>query len=265
MACRVLRKSRSSWYRPAAVSNAEDGPVMDRLNEVIARHGRWGFWKCFHWMRQRGEPWNHKRVHRVYRLMRLNLPRRTKRRLPARKSQPLIVPPEPDRMWSMDFMHDTLVCGKRFRTLNVFDEGVREVLAIEVDGSLPAERVIRVLEQLKDSRPLPEQIRVDNGPELISAKLVGWCEKQGVKLHYIQPGKPTQNAYIERFNRTYRTEVLNAHLFGSLSEVREITHEWMTSYNDERPHDALGNLPPRVFRQQQTNPKNSNPAVQSLI
>ena len=97
------------------------------------------------------------------------------------------------------------------------------------------------------------------------ANLVGWCEKQGVKLHYIQSGKPTQNAYIERFNRTYRTEVLNALLFGSLSEVPEATHEWMTSYNHERPHDALGHLTPRQFRQQQTNPQNNNPAVKPLI
>src|SRR5690606_21444440 len=104
-------------------------------------------------------------------------------------------------------------------------------------------------------RPLPEQIRIDNGPEFQSAKLVAWAEINGVKLHYIQPGKPTQNAYIERFNRTFRREVLNAHLFASLSEVREIVHEWMTSYNDERPHQALGNVPPRVFSQQQARSK----------
>lgn len=113
----------------------------------------------------------------------------------------------------MDFMHDTLYCGKRFRTLNIIDEGVREALAIEVDTSLPALRVIRVLEQLKESYPLPEQIRVDNGPELISSKLVAWCEMNRIRLHHIQPGKPTQNAYIERFNRTMRREVLDAHLF----------------------------------------------------
>lgn len=163
----------------------------------------------------------------------------------------------------MDFMHDTLYHGKRFRTLNVLDEGVREALAIEVDTSLPAERVIRVLEQLKDSRPLPEQIRVDNGPELISAKLVAWCEEHEVRLHHIQPGKPTQNAYIERFNRSFRREVLDAHLFSSLSEVREITHKWLISYNEERPHQALGYLPPAVFRQQQTKTSTTTPQLKS--
>jgi len=251
-ACQLMSLSRSGWYRGPASSAERDGPVICRLNEVIGKHGRWGFRKCYHWLRQHGETWNHKRVLRVYRTMNLNLPRRTKRRLPTRLRQPLEVPCAPNRMWSMDFMHDTLYCGKRFRTLNIIDEGVREALAIEVDTSLPAERVIRVLEQLKDSHPLPEQIRVDNGPELISSKLVAWCEKHGIRLHHIQPGKPTQNAYIERFNRSLRREVLDEHLFASLSEVREIIHRWMISYNEERPHAALGNLPPITYKQQIT-------------
>jgi putative transposase len=247
--------SRANLYRPRVDHAARDAPVIEKLNEVVSKHGRWGFWKCYHWMRQRGAPWNHKRVLRVYREMGLNMPRRAKRRLPARVKQPLDAPPKADHMWSMDFMHDTLYHGKRFRTLNVFDERVREAIAIEVDTSLPAERVIRVLEQVRESRSLPAQIRVDNGPELISSKLVAWCELNGVRLHHIQPGKPTQNAYIERFNRSFRREVLDAHLFGTLTEVREIVHEWMISYNEERPHQSLGNLPPSVFRQQQNQTK----------
>ena len=263
-ACRALGTSRANWYRPRIDSSTRDAEIINKLNEVISRHSRWGFWKCFYWMRQRGAPWNHKRVLRVYREMGLNLPRRAKKRLPARVKQPLNAPPKADHMWSMDFMHDTLYYGKRFRTLNVFDEGVREVIAIEVDTSLPAERVIRVLNQVKESRPLPRQIRVDNGPELISAKLVAWCEQHHVHLHHIQPGKPTQNAYIERFNRSFRNEVLNAHLFTSLNQVREVVYEWMTSYNEERPHQSLGNLPPSVFRQQQPtkySKQNSNPTL----
>ena len=259
-ACRALKLDRSCRRRPLKDALERDAPVVARLNEVVAKHGRWGFWKCFHWLRLKGETWNHKRVLRVYRTLKLNLPRRAKRRLPTRVRQPLEAPPQADRQWSMDFMHDTLWHGRRFRTLNVFDEGVREILAIEVDTSLPAERVIRVLEQLKESRPLPQQIRVDNGPELISSKLVAWCEKHGIRLHHIQPGKPTQNAYVERFNRSFRHEVLDAHVFGSLSQVREIVHEWMTSYNEERPHESLGNLPPSPFRQQQTNP-NTRPTL----
>ena len=249
-ACEALRCSRSGWYRPVFEGRPGDEEVVRRLNEVVARHGRWGFWKCFHWLRQRGANWNHKRVLQVYRAMRLNLPRRAKRRLPARVRQPLDAVPQADRSGSMDFMHATLWCGKRFRTLNIFDEGVREVLAIEVDSSLPAERVIRVLDQLRESRPLPLQIRVNNGLEFISSKLVAWCEIHRVKLHHIQPGKPTQNAYIERFSRTLRNEVLDAQIFHSLSEVRDIVHLWMSADNEERPHDFLGNLPPRLFSQQ---------------
>ena len=141
-------------------------------------------------MRNQGYPWNHKRVYRVYCAMGLNLPRRTKRRIPKRPKQPLRVCQEPDVMWSMDFMHDRLYGGRAFRTLNILDEGVREALAIEVDTSLPAERVVRVLEQLAEWRALPEQIRVDNGPELISECLMNWCAARDIELAYIQPGSP---------------------------------------------------------------------------
>jgi putative transposase len=251
-ACRAVKMARSAYYRTPRDQAAHDAPVIARLNEVVGKHGRWGFWKCFHWMRLKGETWNHKRVWRVYRAMKLNLPRRAKRRLPARVKQPLNAPPQADLQWSMDFMHDTLYHGKRFRTLNVIDEGVREVLAIEVDTSLPAERVIRVLEQLKESRPLPRQIRVDNGPELVSSKLVAWCENHQVRLHHVQPGRPMQNGYVERFNKSFRNEVLDANLFGSLTEVREAVHQWMIDYNEERPHKSLRNLPPTLYRQQLT-------------
>jgi putative transposase len=155
---------------------------------------------------------------------------------------------EVNASWSLDFMYDSLWSGKRFRTLNVIDEGVRECLAIEVDTSLKAERVVRVLERLKSWRGVPRIIRLDNGPELTSVKLQAWCESNGVELRFIQPGKPNQNAFIERFNRTFRSEVLNAYIFESLDEVREAAWWWMVAYNEERPHDALGGLPPSIFR-----------------
>ena len=150
-------------------------------------------------------------------------------------------------LWSMDFMADALYGCRRFRTFNVLDEGVREALAIEIDTSLRTERVIRVLEQLKEWRGLPQAIRCDNGPEYTAQALVDWCEAHRVELRYIQPGKPNQNAYIERFNKSYRNEVLDAHLFEDLDQVREITHTWLQRYNEERPHESLGNLPPSVF------------------
>ena len=147
-------------------------------------------------------------------------------------------------------MSDTLYGGRRFRTLNVLDEGVREGLAIEIDTSLPAERVVRVLEQVVAWRGQPQAIRLDNGPELIADRFMTWCVDRGIELRYIQPGKPDQNAFIERFNRTYRTEVLNAYVFESLDQVREITAEWLRSYNEERPHAALAGLPPTLYRAQ---------------
>tara|TARA_Y100001001_G_scaffold530_1_gene555 strand:- start:2171 stop:2629 length:459 start_codon:yes stop_codon:yes gene_type:complete len=147
-------------------------------------------------MRFKGFPFSHKRVYRVYCQMGLNLRRRTKWVLPKRIAQPLEVQDQANHQWAFDFMHDTLYCGKRFRTLNVVDEGTRECLAIEVDTSLPAGRVVRVLEQLKSERGLPTQLCVDNDPELISATLTDWCESNNIELVYIQPGKPQQNGLV---------------------------------------------------------------------
>ena len=155
---------------------------------------------------------------------------------------------QPNTTWAVDFMSDTLYGGRRLRTLNVLDEGVREGLAIEVDTSLQAERVIRVLEQVVAWRGRPQAIRLDNGPELIAERFMTWCAERGIELRYIQPGKPDHNAFIERFNRTYRTEVLNAYVFESLDQVQEITAEWLQSYNEERPHDAVAGLPPATYR-----------------
>ncbi len=249
-ACATAKVSRSTYYRPSVDWRERDADVIDALNGALERRPRWGFWTCFDHLRFKGHSWNHKKVHRIYCQMGLNQKRRTKKRIPNRDRVPLEVDGKPNASWGIDFMHDTLYNGRCFRTLNVLDEGVRECLAIEVDTSLPAERVIRVLNQLKEWRGLPEQIRLDNGPEFIGHKLIDWAEEHGVKLAHIQPGKPTQNAFIERFNRTYREEVLNAHLFQSLDDVREITWWWMMDYNEQRPHSATNRIPPTVYRQQ---------------
>ena len=157
------------------------------------------------------------------------------------------MPERPDQVWSADFMSDALYHGTRFRTFNVIDDYNREALAIEIDTSLCAPRVVRVLERLKEQDRKPDVLRVDNGPEFLSECLTQWCRDNGVLLQYIQPGKPNQNAYIERFNRTYRNEVLNLYLFHSLDEVWEMTGRWMMEYNGQRPHDALGKLPPTAY------------------
>ena len=249
-ACQVVGLGRATYYRPLVDWAQRDAPVIVALTAVVAAHPCWGFWKCYRRLRLDGHPWNAKRVWRIYCQLRLNLPRRTKKRLPVRPRQSLTVSPQPNAVWALDFMSDTLYGGRRFRTLNILDEGVREGLAIEVDTSLPAERVIRTLEQVVAWRGHPQALRLDNGPELLADRFIAWCADRGIELRYIQPGKPSQNGFIERFNRTYRTEVLSAYVFESLDQVRELSAEWLLTYNEVRPHDALAGVPPATYRAQ---------------
>lgn len=217
-----------------------DEEVIDALNALVERHPALGFWQAFHRLRLAGHRWNHKRVYRVYTVLGLNIRRRAKKRLPARVKQPLFQPEGPGVVWSLDFMHDSLWDGRTFCLLNVLDDYNRQVLRLEADTSLPALRVIRVLEELEESRGLPSMIRVDNGPEFISHKLDVWCKARKVTLAFIEPGKPTQNAYVERFHGTLRRELLDAYVFRTLGEVRAKALEWQHDYNHRRPHKALG-------------------------
>jgi len=238
-----------------------DGAVVAALTVLVEQHGRWGFWKCFARLRLDGHGWNHKRVHRVYCALRLNVPRRAKRRVPTRLRQPLVAPTTVNGVWALDFMHDALYGGRPFRTFNVLDEANREGLAIEVGVSIPAARVIRVLEQLLELYGRPAAFRLDNGPELTAQAFTDWAQAQGIALLYIQPGRPDQNAFIERFNRSYREEVLDAYVFTACDEVQTISDDWLLSYNDYRPHEALGNLPPTRFLPRPTTPVESSYAV----
>ncbi len=247
-ACDLAGLSRSAWYSGPEDRLARDSEVIDALLAIEKKRPRWGFWKCFHRLRLDGRLWNHKRVYRIYKELGLNHKRCTKKRLPRRTRVPLDVPARPNADWSIDLMQDTLYSGRRFRTFNVIDEGVREVLGIEIDTSLTGERIKRVMEQMKEWYELPEVIRCNNGPEMLSQAFTEWCDANGVEFRYFQPGKPNQSAYIERFNRTYRDEVFSAYLFKDLDQARQITWEWMQEHNEERPHEALGNLPPAVYR-----------------
>lgn len=190
---------------------------------------------------------NHKRVHRVFCERRLNLPLRTTRRVPQRLRQPLAAPATLNRVWALDFMHDTFYGGRRFRTLNVIDEVNRECLAIEIGTSIPSTRVVRVMEQQIDLHGRPSSVRLDNDPELTAETFVDWCQRHGIELRYIQPGKPDQNAYIERFNRSYREEVPSAYDFESREQVCLLIADWLRTYNEVRPHDSLGRVPPVTF------------------
>ncbi len=245
-ACRTIQLSRCA-YRYQAKKIADE-PIEQELRQLAEKQPRWGCEKMTDYLRnQAGHAWNHKRIRRVYRAMALHLKRKPKKRLPAREALTLGVPEQRNQTWSLDFMSDALSNGRTFRTLNVIDDFNREALWIEIDTSLPAERVVRVLEHLLAWQGKPTNIRMDNGPELISQRLESWARDKTIELLHIQPGKPAQNAYIERFNRTYREEVLDAYLFDDLQEVRYITEEWLETYNTIRPHEALQGLAPRQF------------------
>ena len=236
-ACKALNLPRSTYsYKPKI---KDDLVIIDKLHRLIENYPSIGFWHSFYRIRRENLIWNHKRVYRVYTMLKLNIRRRYRKRLPARVKQELFKPNSINQVWSIDFMTDALWDGRSFRLLNVIDDFNREVLFIEADTSLPTIRLIRVLEYLKEFRGLPKMIRVDNGPEFISHKLDAWCKQQKIELIFIQPGKPMQNAFIERFNGNIRRELLNAYVFKSLSEFREKAEEWMYDYNNLRPHKAL--------------------------
>lgn len=228
----------------------DDSVVQVALEALVQKHPSIGFWQCHYRLRIRGFTWNHKRVRRVYRAMNLNIRRKAKKRLPERTKQPLTLPTSFNQMWSMDFMSDSLQDSRKVRLLNVMEDFNRQSLAIEADTSLPTRRVIRVLERLTDMYGMPSNIRVDNGPEFISHKLEEWCNKRHITLQFIQPGRPMQNAYIERKNGSMQRELLNAYMFTTLSELREYCEEWRKDYNEERPHKSLGYLSPILFAEQ---------------
>lgn len=241
-ACKVLNLGRSVFRYQS--KRPDDKEIEQKLLELAAQKPRWGFGKMLAYLKKDGHDWNHKRIRRVYCELRLNLRIKPRKRLPKRIPQPLVQPEHANQSWSLDFMSDSLTSGRAFRTLNILDDYNREALWIEVDTSLPAERVIRVLEMLITWRGCPRQIRMDNGLELISHRLERWAEQHKIVLTHIQPGKPAQNACIERFNRTFREDVLDAYLFSSLREIRDISEQWLEEYNTIRPHEALMGLSP---------------------
>ena len=222
--------------------------MVDGLNALVERHPRWGFWKMFHALRLEGHRWNHKRVWRGYCAMKLYQKRRAKRRLPDRPRVPLAVPSESNHTWSFDFMSDALYSGHRYRVLNIIDEGTREALDIVIGASLPSGRVVRTLQAMVAEHGKLRCIRVDNGDEMTAQLFVDCCREENIEIAYIQPGKPNQNAYIERFNRSFRTEVLDANVFSSLGQVRELAWAWLLSYNEERPHALLGSISSAEFK-----------------
>lgn len=247
-ACRWVGLSRNAMAEPVAIKE-KDQALCRRIEKLARRYKHWGVLKIYSRLRKQGQHVNHKRVRRLYKTLGLSLRRKIKKRLPDAVRQPLLKATACNECWSLDFTCDTLTGGRKFRTLNVVDDYNREALGIEVDYSLPALRVIRFLNQLVERYGKPKRIRSDNGPEFISQALQDWCKDQTIELCWIEPGKPTQNAYIERFNGTFRREVLDAHIFTSIRQVRRIVDEWLMEYNSERPHQALKFMTPVEYRQ----------------
>ena len=248
-ACSSVRLHPSSYYYRS--HPRDDGKLIEVLNELTDQHPSYGFPKLYQMTRRMGYTWNHKRVYRVYKQMGLNLTRKRKRRLPVRSKQHLSISHQANEVWSMDFMSDALTTGVKFRTLNLIDDYNREAIWIEVGLSIGAKHMVNLLDWLIKERGKPKAIRVDNGPEFTSICFENWCHKHRIEIKYIQPGKPVQNAYIERFNRTYRSEVLDMRRFESQLEVRQITYQWLEHYNEHRPHESLGNLAPVEYLQKE--------------
>ena len=244
-ACRVARVPRSSCrYRSVARDQAA---LRIRLRDLAAARLRYGYRRLHVLLRREGWPVNHKRVHRLYREEGLGI--RAKRRR-KRVSAPRTAPPparRPQERWSLDFLADSLADGRRFRVLTVVDNVSRVSPAIEVGASLTGERVVAILERLKPTVGVPERIAVDNGPEFVSKALDAWAYRNGVRLEFSRPGKPTDNAFAESFNARFRDECLDRHRFASLEEARQTIEAWRVEYNTERPHRALGQRTPAAW------------------
>lgn len=238
-----------SRYRHIPTNTQVNQMIAAKLIELTTTHNTWGFELCFlHIRNVLGWKYNHKRVYRIYCGLKLNLRikphKRIEREVPQRLSPPEVI----NQIISVDFMHDQLVDGRSIRTFNVIDDHNREGLLAEVAFSMPAQAVTHYLDRLFEWRGLPKVIRSDNGPEFISEHFQQWAKRKGIILWYIQPGNPQQNAYVERFNRTMRYELLNQHLFESIEHAQSETTKWLWCYNYERPHMSLGGVTPAQKR-----------------
>ena len=239
--------SKSVYYYKSLPK--DDSAIEKALQQKAEEHSEEGFWKAYDRLRKEGKSWNHKRVHRVYVSLGLPLRRKVKKRLPARIKEPLIIPDHLNHTWSMDFVTDALDNKRRFRAFTIIDDYNREALHIEIDFSLTSNRIVWVLNHLINKKGKPHKIRMDNGPEFIAKITSQWSEMHTIEFQYIQPGKPTQNALIERFNGSYRRGVLDKYIFENIDQVREQTYIWMEDYNHHRPNNALGKIPPIKYAQ----------------
>jgi putative transposase len=244
-ACGRIGISRS-LYRYEA-KRPDDTVLMDRLTALTGQKRRYGYRRLHVLLCREGWTINCKRTYRVYHAAGLMVRKRKRKRIAGMERLEKVIASAPNQSWSMDFVSDGFVNGRRLRRLNIVDDFTKECLAIEVDTSLPGRRVVSVLERLAECRGLPQSVTVDNGPEFVSRALDEWAYRQKLRLQFIEPGKPQQNAYIESFNGKFRDECLNEHWFMSMRHAREVIAAWRDEYNGERPHSSLGYLTPNQF------------------
>lgn len=226
----------------------EDAALRTRIREIAETKRRYGCPRIYVRLRREGWLVNHKKVERLYyRDEGLSLRRRRRKKAAAVPRVALPTPTQPGRCYAMDFVHDRLVMGRRFKCLTMTDPCSKEVPVIAVDVSIGGARVCQILDQLFTTRPLPDTLILDNGPEFAGTALDAWAVQHGVHLHFIQPGKPVQNAFIESFNGKFRDECLNEHWFLTLQEAQLVIEAWRREYNEERTHSTIGNLTPMEF------------------
>jgi putative transposase len=245
-ACQLVGVSRTVVaYQPK--DNSDNEVLSARIGEIAAQRRRFGYRRIHALLRREGVEANHKRVYRLYQEAGLAVKRRRKRHGVAVEREVLNLPSAPNQVWSMDFVMDALSTGRRLKCLTIVDDYTKESVDLVVDHSIPGEYVTRVLDRVARFRGYPEAIRTDQGPEFTGKALDQWAYQNGVRLKLIEPGKPTQNAFIESFNGRFRDECLNDHWFTSLAEARVLIGEWRQDYNQNRPHSALGYRTPSEF------------------
>jgi putative transposase len=248
-ACRLVGIGRSTLRYRSRPRPEEEESLRRRLRELAAVRPRFGYRRLQALLRREGGIVNHKRIERLYREEGLAVRRRTRKRVARDGRGRAGLPGRPNQQWGIDFVSDALAWGRRIRLFTVVDVFTREALAIEVDTSLPGRRVVRVLERLAAERGAPDEIVLDNGPELAGKAVDQWAYERGVWLRFIEPGKPVQNAFVESFHGRLRDECLDRHWFVGLSDARHTIETWRQDYNQSRPHSALGYRPPEEFRQ----------------
>jgi len=245
-ACFLVGLSRASFHYRSTVA-ASDSALCERITELAHERRRFGYRRVHQLLRREGVDVNHKKVYRLYREAGLAVPKRKRRKGIAMERQPLVLPEAPNQTWSMDFVMDSLACGRRIKCLTIVDDFTKECLDIPVANGISGDQVARTLNAIAAFRGYPQAVRTDQGPEFTSKALDQWAYDNRVELKLIQPGKPTQNGFIESFNGRFRDECLNEHWFRDLAHAREIIGSWRRDYNENRPHSALSYQTPLEF------------------